>query len=202
MIADRRPNEALREAKAGLALDPLSLGSNYNYAFILIHAGEPAEAIQHLQGLLDREPENEVIYGYLGRAYAGLHEYHRAADSFKRAMELSELKYQYEANWAYALAKSGDVGHARKLVDELEAKARSGVWIPASTMTEAYIGLGDTNRAFFWFNRCVTERSCTLLEANTEPFYSGLSGDSRFRKITAPLFGDHSANLQATVMRK
>jgi hypothetical protein len=64
-------------------------------------------------------------------------------------MELSELKYQYEANWVYALAKSGDVVHARRLVDKLEAKAQSGVWIPASTMTEAYIGLGDTNRAFF-----------------------------------------------------
>jgi TolB-like protein/DNA-binding winged helix-turn-helix (wHTH) protein/Flp pilus assembly protein TadD len=201
LMAERRTDEALREASTGLALDPLSLGSNSNYAFILIQAGQPAQAVLHLQELQKRDPKNELIYKYLGRAYDGLHEYDRAAESFRRATELSESKYRYEANLAYALAKSGDVKAAQALADSLEVKADSGEWIPASAMTEAYIGLGKKDRAFFWFNRCVAEHSCTLLEANAEPIYSGLSGDRRFEKIAGPLYG-HQNELAQIDFRK
>ena len=201
LVAERRTDEALREASTGLALDPLSLGSNSNYAFILIQAGQPAQAVLHLQELQKRDPKNELIYEYLGRAYDGLHEYGRAVESFKQAGELSESKYRYEANLAYALAKSGDVAGAQSLADVLEAKADSGEWIPASAMTEAYIGLGKKDRAFFWFNGCVAEHSCTLLEANAEPIYSGLSGDRRFEKIAGPLYG-HQNELAQIDVRK
>ena len=85
---------------------------------------------------------------------------------------------------------------AQTLADKLEIKANSGEWIPASAMTEAYIGLGKKDRAFFWFNRCVAEHSCSLLEANAEPIYSGLSGDRRFEKIAGPLYG-HENELAA-----
>jgi DNA-binding winged helix-turn-helix (wHTH) protein/TolB-like protein/Flp pilus assembly protein TadD len=201
LMAERRTDEALREASTGLALDPLSLGSNSNYAFILIQAGQPAQAVLHLQELQKRDPKNELIYEYLGRAYDGLHEYDRAAESFKQATELSESKYRYEANLAYALAKSGDVATAQALADSLEVKADSGAWIPASAMTEAYIGLGKKDRAFFWFNRCVAEHSCTLLEANAEPIYSGLSGDRRFEKIAGPLYGRQNELAQIDVRK-
>ena len=202
LIAERRTSEALQQANFGLTLDPLSLASNFDYAFILIHAGRPEEAIRHLEILREREPNNEVIYGYLGRAYSAIHQYDRAADSFKRAMELSDLKYQYEGNWAYALGKNGDSAHARRLVAEMESKVHSGVWIPASTMTEAYIGLGDKDRAFSWLRRCVAEHSCTLLEVNNEPFYSGLSHDPRFAQITAPLNPHPNTGMRASVENK
>lgn len=201
LLAERRTDEALREVSTGLALDPLSLASNSNYAFILIQAGQPAQAVLHLQELQKRDPKNELTYEYLGKAYDGLHEYERAAESFKRARELSESKYGYEANLAYALAKGGDVATAQVLADRLEIKANSGEWIPASAMTEAYIGLGKKDRAFFWFNRCVAEHSCSLLEANAEPIYSGLSGDRRFEKIAGPLYG-HQNELAQIDVRK
>ena len=65
LMAERRTDEALRETSTGLALDPLSLGSNSNYAFILIRAGQPAQAVLHLQELQRREPKNELIPGGL-----------------------------------------------------------------------------------------------------------------------------------------
>jgi tetratricopeptide (TPR) repeat protein len=202
LIAERRTDAALREARTGLDLDPLSLGSNYNYGFILIHAGRPEEAKRHLGNLLLREPRSEVVYGYLGRAFAALGQYDRSAECFKQAMELSELKYQYEANWAYALAKAGDIVRAQRLVHELEKKANSGVWVPASTMTEAYIGLGNTDRAFLWLRRCVAEHSCTLLEVNNEPFYRGLGSDPRFAQITGSLYGHGITTQQAAIVSR
>ena len=116
-------------------------------------------------------------------------------------MTLSESKYRYEASLAYALARGGDVAAAQALADRLEVKARSGEWIPASAMTEAYIGLNKKDRAFFWFGRCVAEHLCTLLEANAEPIYGGLSGDRRFEKIAGPLYR-HQSELAQIDVRK
>lgn len=202
LIGEHKTTAALAEAKEGLALDPLSLGSNYNYAFILIYAGQPEEAIRRLEAMIQRDPDSEVIYGYLGRAFSATHHYARAAECFHRAMELSDLKHDHKADWAYALARAGDTTQARRLVDELETTWKGGAWLPAANMTRAYIGLGDKDRAFTWLSRCVTERSCTLLDVNTEPFSSELSSDPRFAQLTAPLYGHGNPTQQAALISR
>ena len=196
LIAERKTEAALAQAKEGLALDPLARGSNYNYSLILIYAGQPEEAIRHLEAMIERDPDSEVLYNYLGRAFSATHHYARAADCFHRAMELSELKSHDKADWAYALARAGDTTQARRLVNELEATWKGGAWLPAANMTTAYIGLADKDRAFTWLGRCVAERSCTLLDVNTEPF-TELSADPRFAQLTAPLYGPVKPTLQA-----
>ncbi len=195
LIAERKTEAALAQANEGLALDPLSRGSNYNYSLILIYAGHPEEGIRHLEAMIERDPESETLYNYLGRGFSATHHYARAADCFHRAMELSELKFHDKADWAYALARAGDAPQARRLVAELEATWKGGAWLPAADMTKAYIGLGDKDRAFTWLGRCVAERSCTLLDVNTEPFVA-LSADPRFAQLTAPLYGRPDAGLQ------
>jgi predicted Zn-dependent protease len=74
-VALGKTQDALHEAKLGLELDPLSEGSNYNYAPILIYNGMSDAAIDHLKGELLREPNSEVVYGYLGIAYSRKHDY-------------------------------------------------------------------------------------------------------------------------------
>ena len=74
--------------------------------------------------------------------------------------------------------------------------------MPAANMTRAYIGLGDKDRAFTWLSRCVTERSCTLLDVNTEPFSSELSSDPRFAQLTAPLYGHGNPTQQAALISR
>jgi TolB-like protein/DNA-binding winged helix-turn-helix (wHTH) protein/Tfp pilus assembly protein PilF len=205
LITEHKTSAALAEAKQGSALDPLSLGSNYNYSLILIYAGQPEEGIRHLDAMVERDPNSEILYNYLGRAFSATHHYARAAECFHRAMELSQLKSHEKADWAYALARAGDSAQARQVVNELEATWKGGAWLPAADMTKAYIGLEDKDRAFTWLGRCVAERSCTLLDVNTAPF-TDLSADPRFAQLTAPLYGpakpgQPDPTLQATVAR-
>jgi TolB-like protein/DNA-binding winged helix-turn-helix (wHTH) protein/Tfp pilus assembly protein PilF len=201
LIAEHKTDAALAQAKEGLALDPLSRGSNYNYSLILIYAGQPEEAIRQLEAMMPRDPDSEVLYNYLGRAFSATHHYARAADCFHRAMELSDLKSHHKADWAFALARAGDTTQARRLVDELETTWSGGAWLPAANMTKAYIGLADKDRAFTWLGRCVAERSCTLLDVNTEPF-TDLSPDPRFAQLTAPLYGHPDPTLQAAMVAR
>src|SRR5208283_825111 len=79
LVEQGKPQQALREAQSGLDLDPLSEGSNYNYGFILIENGQFDNAIEHLEHELLREPNSEVVYGYLGIAYDRKHDYEKSA---------------------------------------------------------------------------------------------------------------------------
>ena len=69
LVALGEKQDAVREVRIGLDLDPLSEGSNYNYSFILMLDGQFDAAIEHLKAELLREPNSEVVNGYLGLAY-------------------------------------------------------------------------------------------------------------------------------------
>ena len=187
LAAERRNKESLEEATTGYQLDPRSLGSAYNYAFMLIEAGQAQDGVERLEELAKREPSNDVIWGYLGIGYARLRQFGKSAAAFDRAMSCSSLKVNYRAATAYALAMNGEKDKAKQIVEDLEAKSAKGAWIPGEAMAVAYIGLGDRDRAFAWLQKGAENGSVTLLEVNTDPIYTELSSDPRFGNIVAQL---------------
>ena len=198
LISQRNPQGALREAQAGLELDPLSLPSNYNYGFMLIEAGQIDAGIEHLNHLLVREPNSEVVYGYLGIGYNRKHEYERGAAAFHRAMELSTLKRQYSAGEAQSLALAGKTDEARKIVAQLQRQIDQGMWMPSCPLAVAYFALGDRDHGFASLERAVKESSCTLFELNTEPELLVVRTDPRFASIRARFHLVNPENKPAT----
>ncbi|HEY3973531.1 MAG TPA: FlgO family outer membrane protein [Candidatus Sulfotelmatobacter sp.] len=179
LVAQQQPQEALREAKTGLDLDPISLSSNYNYAFMLIEAGQYDAAIAHLEHLRLREPENEVVYGYLGIAYDRKHLEEKSAESFQRAADLSGLHKQYEANVARSLALAGKTANARAIVSRLQGEMDRGIWMPAVNLSLAYFALGDQPRGFSLLRKALQEHSCTAIELDYEPMFVAQKSDPR-----------------------
>jgi TolB-like protein/DNA-binding winged helix-turn-helix (wHTH) protein/Tfp pilus assembly protein PilF len=174
-----KPELAVREARAGLDLDPLSESSNYNYGFMLIENGQLDTAIEHLQRELLREPNSEVVYGYLGIAYDRKHDYDKSAVAFQRAADVSTLHKQYEADAARSLALGGKVSDARQIVGRLQREMDRGVWMPSINLALAYFALGDKDRGFSLLQKSLQEHSCTLLEINTEPMLLAVRSDPR-----------------------
>lgn len=187
LMAERRSAEALREAQTGLDIDPISLSSMYNYGSILIFAGKQERAIPLLSDLVTREPTNEIAMGYLGLAYEEQGEYTKAIQCMRKAMNLSALKYQYEAAMAFSMAKVGQKDAARRIADDLSNKAAHGTWIPAYNLAMLYAGLGKTDEAFRWIDKCIDDRSCSLFELNNNPIYRELHGDARLAAATRRL---------------
>jgi tetratricopeptide (TPR) repeat protein len=192
LLAEKKPQEAIVQAEAGFKLAPADLGSNYNYAFILLRAGQPRMAIQVLEKALERVPRNEALLGHLGLAYEELREYGKAAEFLRRASDASELKYQYRASMVYPLAKSGNLTEARRIARELLSKKRNGEWIPSYNLAVMCVGLKDFDQAFYWLNQCEIDRSCSLLEMETNPILEELGSDSRFKAIERRLGGHAS----------
>jgi serine/threonine-protein kinase len=183
LVALGKTQEALREAKLGLELDPLSEGSNYNYGLILIYNGLPDAAIDHLKGELLREPNSEVVYGYLGIAYSSKHDYENAISASRHAVELSSLKRQYEAQLAGYLALAGRTAEARQLATRLRSQWDHGIWVPAYGLALMYFSLGDEDEGFRFLHLALKQHSCALLEINAEPLLRALRGNARFEAI-------------------
>ncbi len=183
LVALGEKQDAVREVRIGLDLDPLSEGSNYNYSFILMLDGQFDAAIEHLKAELLREPNSEVVNGYLGLAYRYRQDYQNSILWFRRTVEVSNSKPQYEAALAAALSFGGETSEARQIAARLRRKWDRGGWVPAFNLALMYFSLGDKDEGYRFLRIALTQHSCTLLEINTEPVFLALRGDARFEAI-------------------
>lgn len=183
LMALGKKKEALREVRMGLDLDPLSEGSNYNYGFILILDGQFDAAIGCLQAELLREPGSEVVNGYLGLAYRYKGDYENSVRWFRRTVEVSNPKPQYVAALAAALSFAGKTAEARRIASQIRRKWDHGGWVPAFNLAVMYFSLGDKSEGYRFLRLAFKQRSCTLLEINTEPVFLALRGEPRLEAI-------------------
>ena len=183
LVALGKKQEAVLEARIGLDLDPLSEGSNYNYGFILILVGQFDAAIEHLKNELLREPNSEVVNGYLGLAYRYRQDYQNSVLWFRRTVQASNSKPAYVAALAAALSFAGKTSEARQIATRLRRKWDHGGWVPAFNLAVMYFSLGDKEEGYRFLRIALKQRSCTLLEINTEPVFLALRGEARFEAI-------------------
>jgi tetratricopeptide (TPR) repeat protein len=133
--------------------------------------------------LLLREPNNEVVHGYLGIAYDRKRDFEKSAAEFQQAADASGLKKQYQANVARSLARAGKTNEARRMVSSLREEMDKGAWMPAVNLALAYFALGDKAEGFSLLRKALQEHSCTLLEINTEPMLVDLKADPRMLEL-------------------
>ena len=59
-------------------------------------------------------------------------------------------------------------------------------YVPAGAFVNAYLGLGDNDEAFAWFERAYEEQSNILIYIKVSPWFDPLRGDPRFSRFGAP----------------
>ncbi|MHB1938987.1 MAG: winged helix-turn-helix domain-containing protein [Acidobacteriaceae bacterium] len=177
LVTQGRWGEALAEARKSLALRPLSLGANCNYALMLIEDGKMDQAIAHLDKLLPSYSDSELVYGYLGLAYARKRDYAEAAKSFHKAMELSSAKVNYEGGYAYTSALAGDDREARLLLRDLLARYKRREWVPAYGVALTYLAFKDKPDALRWLQRAQQDGTMSEFERNTEPLLAAVKDE-------------------------
>ena len=84
-----RKEEALAEAQAALALDPLSLNANHNVARVHYFARRFDQTIEITQKTLEMDPNFAIGHLRLGRAYAAKANYGQAIEEFREFARLS-----------------------------------------------------------------------------------------------------------------
>ena len=176
LLAVGRPDEADAEMKRAQELDPLSISLNSNLALYLFFAHRFDQSIHQCGKTLEMEPNFTFTRITLGLSYEqqGLNE--AAIAEFKKAQELSPNEAGTIAALGHALAKGGRVKDARRLLGNLEERAKKS-YVPPYSIAVLHAGLGEKAQALEWLERAFQDRSLRPVWLKFDPRLDGLRQD-------------------------
>ena len=201
-------SEAEKEYQLALELNPNHADAHLEYGRFLQALGRNDEATTQMNYAIELDPFNfktRDIVGYvtyaLGQYDLAIKQFSRLGDDFGLGWAYREKKMYPEAIAALqrSLSRSGRHelplatlagvyglagrrGEALKLIEELKARARL-FYVPSSLFAQAYIGLGETNRALGWMERAYEEHDQGMVYIKAYPGWDALRSEPRFRAL-------------------
>ena len=135
-------------------------------------------AIQFYREALELDPGFPAAHLGLSRTYVQTASYDKALAEARAASELPK-------SWGvlgHALAVSGRQREARKLLDELTARARTSYVTPLN-FAWIHLGLGEKAEAFAWLRKACDSRVEETGRVKADPIYDTVRSDPRFTEI-------------------
>jgi TolB-like protein/Tfp pilus assembly protein PilF len=183
-----RTNEALREIKLAQELDPLSQIAKANVGVIYYFARQYDLAMKSLNDVLKDDPKFSTAYWGLGLIYEQKGMPAEAVAEIEKAAALSSGPNTM-ASLAHAYAIAGQKEKARKILAELEGRAKKES-ISGYQFALIYTGLGERDKAFAALEKAFQERSTLLTYVKMDPRFDPIRSDARLidlqRRIGLP----------------
>jgi TolB-like protein/DNA-binding winged helix-turn-helix (wHTH) protein/Flp pilus assembly protein TadD len=181
LLSEGRTEEAMEWSKRARELDPLAV-SGTSLAWILFSARHYDEAITELHATLAVTPDNAMALWFLGFSFIGEGKPQDAIPPLERAASLTDGSPGVVGVLARAYGHAGRRSDALRLIDKLK-KRRQKEYVPAAPFVQAYVGLGNYDEAFAWFERAYQEKSNILQWIKVEPFPDAMRSDPRFADL-------------------
>ncbi len=164
-------------------LDPMNLLIKTRVGFIYIFRREYSRAVKFFQNLLELESNLPLAYLGLMESYGRwgmLNESLAAGEKMIELLGPSRVTRAHLAVLGFYSAQAGKKTRARQLLDELQNRAKTGY---ASNFWMAVIhhGLGERDRAFQLFNKCLEERDGSMFYIIAFPSFD--TDDPRFETL-------------------
>ena len=182
LIAMHRNNEAIREARLGSDLAPLSAIGYSQLGYTLVCAGRPDLAIAPLKTAIELDSGLSNSHLQLAFAYEALGKWDEAMRKYEKAASLVPGKAIESAYLGRALARAGKKSEAREILDSLKASAaRTRIFTPHVALL--FDELGERDEAVAWLEMSAGQRHPTFPHSIAEPAFSPLKRDPRVRTI-------------------
>jgi len=188
-----RHEEASIEAKRAVELDPLSLLMNMTPALASYLARDYDAAVEHLQKIIDMEPNFPGAHSVLGNVYLQQGLFEQAMVEYQKVLELSKgvapVEMSMKAIIAHAYAKWRKRSKAIKLLHELTAEISDSDKLPGlsnvlqHSIAEIYAALGQVDEAFEWLNKAYHAHDMQMVSLKVNPTLDGLRNDARFADL-------------------
>jgi tetratricopeptide (TPR) repeat protein len=156
-----RLEESITEDERAVAVEPMSGFANTHLALMLLNAGRTAQAIAQLGKAIELDPQFILAHWLLGCAHTSESRYPAALSELEQAVELSHRLAWMVAALAVGYGEAGRTEEARRLLEELRARARTE-YVRALHLAGVCAALGDTEEAFAWLERACEERDVAL----------------------------------------
>ena len=173
-----RFDEAERQARQAMELDPLSTVTQGNLARVLFYAGKLDEADAAARKAAELQPTGAsshrwqvLIAAQRGDGEAALREAQLEPDAGFRRFELAVAHYV-----------RGDRQAADAALADLIANAREGF---AYQIAEVYALRGEKDKAFEWLQMSFDDRDAGMLGLLVDPLLRGLRDDPRYKNFLA-----------------
>jgi tetratricopeptide (TPR) repeat protein len=183
-----RFDEAERELRAALEIDPASATVAASRGLLLALDGNHEQATQQLQALLDRDPEFSLAHYFLGQVYDRQDRFDEAAAALHQALIFDRDSTEVFAMIAYSRARAGERTEAEKDLTGLDALSRDRYVSPALRGL-IQLGLGDHEAAVANLEEAAKVRATELAWLNVRWYYDPLRGTSSFDAIVRRVFG-------------
>lgn len=167
-----RLDEAERELRTALELDPLSLRVLNWLDFVLVIANRDDEVLANSQRILSADPDNSYAQQLSGRAWV-------QKGNLEQGIAIFEKSGESESFLGYAYAKAGRRAEAERIA----ARHRNWPWLQALV----YAGLGDKDKAIEGLRNMEASRDPRAGIYLLFPEFAVLRGDQRLNEIRRAL---------------
>src|SRR5881396_839428 len=182
LTAMGRLEEAVREMKRALELEPASLVMNTFMGATLFYAGRCDEAIDQCRRTIQMDPNFAVAHWHLGLAYEQKQVLDAATEEFKKAISLSAGSPLMKAALGRAYAKSQKKHEANEMLNELSELSKQQ-YVSAYEVATIHVALGNNEQAFQLLEQAYGEHSFHLVYLNVSPQFKPVSSDRRFQDL-------------------
>ncbi|MEO6926823.1 MAG: winged helix-turn-helix domain-containing protein [Rhodanobacter sp.] len=183
LMTSGRAQESFVEIGRARELDPTSLPVDVTEGFLYYWDGQYSRAIQHLRGVLKREPHFWMAHYWLAQA---LGVEGNGADAAVSAQRANELIGDDGALWlvAWVDAMCGRRDEARAQLEVLLERSREH-YMPPYDVAQVHAGLGDTEQTFAWLERAEHERARHMDTLGVNPILDAYRADPRMADLLA-----------------
>jgi serine/threonine-protein kinase len=179
-----RHDEAITNRKQALELDPLNVVMNVMMAAPYTYSGDHDKAISILEDVREMYPNEAFVYHVLALPYVGKGMYEKAIELWQEFFRLYGSKPgPVYVQMGAAYARAGKKEEALKILHELidRSERESGL---LDDIAGLYFQLGETDKAFEWWEKAYARREPSLKGALNSDDYSAmpdsLRSDPRF----------------------
>lgn len=179
-----RFEEALRQNRRAMELDPLSLAVNQSEAFTLYQARRYDAAIARFRRTLELNPDFFLPHVHLGFIYALQGDPKRAVAESRLAVATAGEFGVAQAGLAYALARAGETVEARRILQRLERDAATGDGVVRlADIARVHVALGDFDAAISRLQQSLQVQDWGLVFVRADPTFDPLRADPRFKAV-------------------
>jgi len=179
--AMKRDEEATKEVKRGLELDPINYFSQSFSVGNLLHLGKHDEAIEKIREILRTEPNFPIAYRYLWICYHQKQMYDKAIEAAKEYFNAAG-KSGITSLLKPALNATG-YKEAMNLVAEKVAETYKQTAIRPLWIARFYAYAGKKDPALKWLRTAFEERDPILVNLGVSRDWDNLRDDPRFKDL-------------------
>jgi TolB-like protein/DNA-binding winged helix-turn-helix (wHTH) protein/tetratricopeptide (TPR) repeat protein len=172
---------AIAEAERARKLDPLAFNSYMNVASAYRLAGQYDRAIAEFRRALEITPGHSRGYFQIGVTLLFMGRLKDAIGELETAVQASKGNLRFKAYLGYAYAAGGRPLDARKIAQELEARARQQ-YVSSFGIALIYDALGEKERALAALERAYQDRAVEFTQMTQYPPFKTIASEPRYQE--------------------